>query len=179
LGGTIVAQVEGAPGPVLSAIRGVVQDLDSRLALTRLSTLEEHLSLALFPMRTSGLLLGILGLVALILSVSGLFGVVAYSVSQRTRELGIRMALGARFGDVLRLVMRQGLRLAIIGMIVGIAGALALTRLLQAFLFGITATDPATFTAVPVALLAAALLASWLPARRAAKVDPIVALRTE
>jgi len=179
LGGALVAHVQGAPGPVLSAIRGVAQELDSRLALTRVSTLEQHLSLAWFPMRTSGLLLGVLGAVALILAVSGLFGVVAYSVSQRTREVGIRMALGAQRSDVLRLVMRQGLWLAGIGTILGVAGALAATRLLRGLLFGVGATDPLTFIAVPLLLLAVALLACWFPARRAAGMDPMTALRNE
>ncbi|MCW5556583.1 MAG: ABC transporter permease [Verrucomicrobiae bacterium] len=179
LSGVLVAQVQGATRPVLSAIRGVFQDLDPRLAPTRLSTLDQHLTLALFPMRTSGLLLGVLGLVALILAVSGLFGVIAYSVSQRTREVGIRMALGAQRGEVLRLVMRQGLKLAGIGTVVGIIGALAATRLLRGLLFGVGAMDPLTFIAVPLLLLAVALLACWVPARRAARVDPVEALRTE
>ncbi len=179
LSGGLVAQAQGAPEMALSMIRGVAQELDARLALTRLSTLEDHLSLALFPMRTSGLLLGVLGLVALVLATSGLFGVIAYSVSQRTREVGIRMALGAQHGDVLRLVMRQGLRLAGLGIVVGLVGALGVTRLLRGLLFGVTATAPLTFIAVPLVLLAVALLACWLPARRAARVDPMVALRSE
>jgi ABC-type antimicrobial peptide transport system permease subunit len=179
LGGTIVAHVQGAPGPVLSAIRGVAQDLDSRLVLTRLSTLEQHLSLALFPMRTSGLLLGVLGMVALILAMAGLFGVIAYSVSQRTREVGIRMALGAQRREVLQLVLRQGLTLACIGVGVGLVGALVVTRLLRGILFGVTATDPLTYIAVPSALLAVALLACWFPARRAASIEPMTALRHE
>jgi predicted permease len=179
LGGTIVAHVQGAPGPVLSAIRGVAQELDSRLVLTRLSTLEQHLSLALFPMRTSGLLLGVLGMVALILAMAGLFGVIAYSVSQRTREVGIRMALGAQRREVLQLVLRQGLTLACIGVGVGLVGALVVTRLLRGILFGVTATDPLTYIAVPSALLAVALLACWFPARRAASIEPMTALRHE
>jgi len=177
LGGALVAQVQGASGPVLSAILSVARELDPRLALTEVSTLEEHLSGVLFPMRTSGLLLGVLGLVALILAASGLFGVIAYSVSQRTREVGIRVALGAQRRDVLQLVMLQGLRLAGIGTAVGIVGALAATQLLRGLLFGITATDPLTFIVVPLLLLAVALLACWLPARRAARVDPMEALR--
>jgi predicted permease len=179
LGATLVAHVQGAPGLALTAIRGVAQELDPRLALTRLTTLEQHLSLALFPVRTSGLLLGVLGLVALVLAVSGLFGVIAYSVSQRTREVGIRMALGAQRGDVLRLVLHQGMRLAGIGVAVGFIGALASTQLLRSLLFGVSATDPMTFATVPVLLLGVAWLACWLPAHRAAKVDPMEALRCE
>lgn len=179
LDGVIVAHGQGAPDAVLTAIRGVTQELDSRLALTRLSTLEQHLSLALFPMRTSGLLLGVLGLVALVLAMSGLFGVIAYSVSQRTREVGIRMALGARRRDVLQLVMLQGLMLAGIGVGLGTVGAVASARLLRSLLFGVTATDPLSFVTVPLILLAVALFACWLPARRAARVDPMTALRMD
>jgi predicted permease len=179
LGGTLIAHVQGAPGPALTAIRSATQELDSRLTLTRLTTLEQHLSLALFPVRTSGLLLGVLGIVALVLAVSGLFGVIAYSVSQRTREVGIRMALGAQQRDVLRLVLRQGLKLAGIGVGLGLLGALAATQLLRSLLFGINPTDPATFLVIPLLLLAVAWVACWLPARRAARVDPMEALRTE
>ena len=176
---TLVAQAQGEAQPVLAAIRRVTQELDPRLALTGITTLEQHLSLALFPVRTSGLLLGVLGIVALVLAVSGLFGVIAYSVSQRTREMGIRMALGAQRRDVLRLVLRQGMKLAGIGIVVGLVGALAATQLLRGLLFGVSPTDPATFLIIPPLLLAVAWLACWLPARRAARVDPMVALRHE
>ncbi|MBX3744797.1 MAG: ABC transporter permease [Verrucomicrobiae bacterium] len=176
---TLVAHVRGDPRPVLAAIRGATQELDSRLALTTATTLEQHLTLALFPVRTSGMLLGVLGIVALVLAVSGLFGVIAYSVSQRTREVGIRMALGARRSDVQRLVLRQGMRLAGAGIVVGLPGALATTQWLRSLLFGISPTDPLTFLSIPLLLLAVAWSACWLPARRAARVDPMVALRAE
>jgi predicted permease len=176
---TLVAHANGNPQPALAAIRNLTQELDSRLALTGATTLEQHLSLALFPMRTSGLLLGVLGVVALALAISGLFGVIAYSVSQRTRELGIRLALGAQRRDVLRLVLRQGLKLAGLGIVIGLAGAIAVMRLLSSLLFGIGPLDPMTFLAVPSLLLAVAWFACWLPARRAARVDPMVALRSE
>jgi putative ABC transport system permease protein len=117
--------------------------------------------------------------VALALAISGLFGVIAYSVSQRTRELGIRLALGAQRRDVLRLVLRQGLKLAGLGIVIGLAGAIAVMRLLSSLLFGIGPLDPMTFLAVPSLLLAVAWFACWLPARRAARVDPMVALRSE
>jgi putative ABC transport system permease protein len=164
---------------VLTAIRNLTQELDPRLALTGATNLEQHLSLVLFPMRTSGLLLGVLGVVALALAVSGLFGVIAYSVSQCTRELGIRLALGAQHQDVLQLALRQGLKLAGLGIGIGLAGAAAVTHLLRSLLFGIGPLDPMTFLAVPPLLLGVAWFACWLPARRAARVDPLLALRSE
>lgn len=176
---TLVAHVHTDPQGVLTAIRSATQELDPRLALTTATTLEEHLTLALFPVRTSGLLLGVLGSVALVLAVSGLFGVIAYSVSQRTREVGIRMALGAQRREVQGLVVRQGMRLAGVGVGIGMVVALAATRLLRGLLFGVSPTDPVTFLGIPALLLAVAGFACWLPARRAAKVDPMVALRTE
>ena len=175
----LVAHVQSDPGLMLAAIRKVTQELDPRLALTGAATLERHLTLALFPVRTSGMLLGVLGIVALVLAVSGLFGVIAYSVSQRTREIGIRMALGAQRRDVQRLVLLQGMKLAGLGLGLGLIGALAATQLLRNLLFGISPTDPATFLVIPLLLLAVAWFACWLPARRASRVDPMVALRTE
>jgi predicted permease len=176
---TLVAHVEGDPRPVLDSVRGVTQEIDRRLALTRTATLEEHLRLALFPVRTSGIFLGVLGIVALVLAVSGLFGVIAYSVSQRTREIGIRMALGARRGDVRRLVLRQGMKLSGLGIGLGLMGALAATQLLRGLLFGISPVDPVSFLVIPPLLLGVAWIACWLPSRRATRVDPMTALRTE
>jgi predicted permease len=176
---TLVAHIQSDPESVLAAIRDATRELDARLALTSASTLDRHLTLALFPVRTSGMLLGVLGIVALVLAGSGLFGVIAYSVSQRTREVGIRMALGAQRGAVQRLVLRQGMKLAGIGIGIGLLGALAATRLLRNLLFGISPTDPATFLALPLLLLGVAWAACWVPARRAAKMDPMAALRTE
>ncbi|HMO64465.1 MAG TPA: ABC transporter permease, partial [Verrucomicrobiota bacterium] len=175
----LVAHVTGASGPAFAAIRNLVREMDSRLVLTDATTLEEHLSLVLFPARVSGLLLGVLGLVALILAVSGLFGVIAHAVSQRTREVGLRMALGAGRGDVQRVILRQGLTLAGIGIGLGLVGALATTRLLRHLLFGVSPTDPATFFGISVLLLAVAGLACWLPAWRASRLDPMAALRSE
>ncbi len=163
----------------LVAIRGVTQELDSRLSLSRLGTLEQHLALALFPTRTTGLLFSLFGAVGTLLAVSGLLGVIAYSVSQRTREIGIRVALGAQRSDVQMMVVRQGMKLVVIGILVGLGGAVAATRLLRKLLFGVSPIDPVTFTLIPILLFAVALLACYIPARRAAKVDPMVALRNE
>jgi ABC-type antimicrobial peptide transport system permease subunit len=163
----------------LTAIRNTTREIDARLALTSATTLDQHLTLALFPVRTSGMLLGALGIAALVLAVSGLFGVIAYSVSQRTREVGIRMALGAQRGEVRRLVLRQGFWLAGLGVCIGLPVALGATRLLKSLLFGINPADPVTFLVVPALLLGVACLACWLPARRAANVDPMIALRSE
>ncbi|MBN9693071.1 MAG: ABC transporter permease [Verrucomicrobia bacterium] len=174
---TLVAHVRGDPQPVLTAIREATRQLDPRLALTSLTTLEQHLTVALFPVRTSGALLGALGIVALVLAVSGLFGVLTYSVSQRTHEVGIRLALGAQRREVQRLIVRQGMRLALVGVGIGLVGSLAATQVLRSLLLGISPTDPATFVAIPLLLLGVAWLACWLPARRAARVNPVVALR--
>ena len=176
---TFVAHVRGDPQQALTLIRDEVQKIDPRLSLSRLVTLEQHLALALFPARTTGFLFGILGAVALMLAVSGLFAVIAYSVSQRTRELGIRMALGARRRDVLMMVLRQGTVLAGIGILAGLGLAIGASRLLRGLLYGISPIDPFSFIAVPFVLAAAALLASWLPARRATRIDPMEALRYE
>lgn len=176
---TFVAQVRGNPQSALAAVRNAVQELDPRLSLSRLGTLEQHLTLALFPARTTGLLLSVFGAVAMLLAVSGLFGVITHSVSQRTREFGIRIALGAQRGEIVAMVLRQGMKLAGMGVLVGLAGAFAATRLLSGLLFGVSPVDPITFLAVPLLLAAVALLACWLPAQRATRIDPMVALRYE
>jgi predicted permease len=176
---TFVAHVRGDPRAALGSIREVTRALDPRLSLARLETLDRHLALALFPARSAGLLFSVFGAVALLLAASGLFGVIAYSVSQRTREIGIRMALGAQRAKVVEMVLGQGMRLAGAGTLVGLVGAFAATRLLRSLLLGVDPVDAVTFTLVPVLLLVVALLACVLPARRAAKVDPMEALRCE
>lgn len=161
------------------AVRSAVAALSSEVPVYDLMTMEQRMANSTSRTKFNALLLLAFALLAVVLAAVGLYGVVAYSVTQRTREIGIRMALGARATDVLRLIVRQGMHLVLTGGLVGLAGALALTRLLRGLLFGVSATDPLTFAAIPVLLAGIALLACYLPARRAAKVDPMVALRCE
>lgn len=133
----------------------------------------------MFPARTSGLLLGFSGILALLLTTIGLFGVIAYIVSQRTREIGLRIALGARRSDVLKMVMRQGLQVAVVGLIIGLTVACFAMRLLSPVLYGIGANDPLTLASVCMGLAVVAMLACYIPARRAMRIDPAAALRYE
>jgi predicted permease len=167
------------PASLASAVRREVAAVDPEQPIARMSTLEQTLSESVAPRRFNMLLIGIFAAIALTLSTVGVYGVVAYSVSQRTHEVGIRMALGAQRADVLRMVVGQGLQMTLIGVGIGIVGALVLTRFLSSLLYGVKPTDPLTFVAVSLILIAVALVACYIPARRAAKVDPMVALRYE
>ncbi|MFI5227416.1 MAG: ADOP family duplicated permease [Gemmatimonadales bacterium] len=161
------------------SLRRLVAQFDPRLPVLDQSTMDDQVAFSLFPQQLALWITGSLGLVALLLALLGIYGVIAYSVTQRTREIGVRVALGAARGTVLRLVLRQGLRTAAVGVVVGAALAFGATRLIASFLFGVSSTDGVAFAAAAALLTAAALTASWLPARRAAAVDPMVALRAE
>jgi putative ABC transport system permease protein len=176
---TLIVRAAGNPLALLPALRAEVQTLDKNLPVYDVKTMTQHLALALLPARLAGAVLGVFGLVALGLAALGLYGVMSYTVTQRMREIGIRVALGAQAGDVLKLVIKQGLSLTLIGVGIGLAVSLALTRLVASLLFGLSATDPLTFALIVLLLTCVALLACYLPARRATKVDPMVALRYE
>jgi len=175
----ISAQSAGDLRPVVESARREIARLDSRLPLSAVKAGEENLSFAYWGPRVAAGMASAFGALALVLATLGLYSVMTYAVSQRMREIGIRMALGASLRDVLRLIVRQGMRMALIGIALGLAGALALTRVLASLLLGVGATDPLTFVGVSLLLSAIALLACWVPARRAAKVDPMVVLRHE
>ncbi|HYV29861.1 MAG TPA: ABC transporter permease, partial [Candidatus Binatia bacterium] len=176
---TLIVRTANDPGPMLATVEREIHDLDPNLPVIGAETMRDYMKLPLFPARAAGILLGAFGLLALALAVTGLYGVVAYVVSQRTREIGIRMALGANQAEVLNMVLRQGLVLALAGVTLGVIMSLAVTHVLSKLLYGIRSTDPATYVAVSLVLMSVASLASYVPARRATKVDPMVALRYE
>jgi len=167
------------PQTVAAAVRGAIWRVDAQLAITRLQTMERVRSNAVAPERFNLLLLGSFACLALILAAVGLYGVAAYSVAQRRKELAIRLALGARRGDILKTVLGEGVKLAVLGVAMGVAVALGATRLMASLLYGISARDPLTFAAVSLLLTVVALLACYVPARRALRVDPLIALRCE
>ncbi|HKA20390.1 MAG TPA: ABC transporter permease [Blastocatellia bacterium] len=167
------------PLTLTSSVKRTMLDIDSSLPVTNVQTLEEIVALSLKQDRFNTLVLGLFAGIGLILALIGIYGVVSYSVTQRTREIGIRLALGAGTGDVLRLIIFQGMVPAMIGVAIGIGGAFGLTRLLASFLYGVTATDPLAFVATAILLSSVALVACLVPARRATRVDPMIALRYE
>jgi putative ABC transport system permease protein len=177
---TLVARVAGAdPLQFAPAVRAAVSAVDRELPVARILTMEQVAAKSVANRRLSMLLLAIFAGIAMTLAAVGIYGVISYSVARRTHEIGVRMALGASGGDVLRMVVRQGLYLALAGATIGLIAAVALTRLLNTMLFGITATDPPVFAAVTLLLLAVAALAGYIPARRATRVDPLDALHHE
>ena len=178
-GVTLVVRTSGDPGVVLQRVRELVRVEDADLPVFDVRTMEDHMGFALLPARLGGSVLGLFGLLGLVLAAVGIYGVMAYSVAQRTRELGIRVALGSDRSAVLRMVLREGMRLAGLGVVIGLIGAVGASRLLAGLLYGIEPLDPVAFSLVPVTLIAVAALAVYLPARRAARMDPVRALKTE
>ena len=175
----IALRTDVDPRGLIIAARTEVQALDKELPVFEVKTLDQYVRGAVAHPRFNALLLLLFAGVALLLTAVGLYGVISYSVTQRTHEIGVRRALGAQTHDVLKLVVKQGMKLTMIGVLLGLGGALTLTRLLQTLLFGVSATDPLTFAVIVLLLIAVALVACWVPARRAAKVDPMTALRFE
>lgn len=176
---TLQVRTRGRPESVIAAVRGQVQSLDTNLALTNLNTIGELIDQGLWAPRVGAALLAVFGVLALLLAIVGVYGVLSYSVNQQTREIGIRMAMGAETRGVLSLIVGQGMRLAGAGLAVGLAVAFAAMRVLSSLLYGVSAHDPLTFAGVTLVLATAAVLGCYIPARRATKVDPITALRYE
>jgi putative ABC transport system permease protein len=175
----VVVRTQGEPMAALAAVRSAVRGVDPDLPLANVNTMETLVEQSTGPRRFSMLLIGLFAGLAMLLASIGLYGVMSYTVTQRTRELGVRVALGAGAREVMGLVLGQGARLAVTGVAIGLVVSLAITRVMQGMLYGISATDPVTFVVIPLLLVAVALLASYLPARRAMRVDPIEALRSE
>jgi len=175
----LVMRTSGEPTAIAAAALESIREIDKDLPNPQARTMETVLAASIAERRSNMVLLGVFAVLALILTGLGIYGVISYSVTQRTQEIGIRMALGAQSRDVLQLVIRQGMSLVLIGLCIGLVGAIALTRVIATLLFGVGAKDPLTFVAVAALLSIVAFVACYIPARRATKVDPLVALRYE
>jgi ABC-type antimicrobial peptide transport system permease subunit len=175
----MVARTTGEPLRVAGAVRDEIRQMDASLPVANVRSMNDVVAAALATPRLNGFLLGVFAAIALALAAVGIYGVLAYVVSQRTQEIGIRLAIGADRSQVLGMVLRQGLVLTAAGIVVGVIGALALTRLMQSLLYEVQPNDPVTFIAVAAALFIVALMASLMPARRATKVSPTIALRAQ
>jgi predicted permease len=169
----------GDPNQMITAVQSEIKGLDDDLPVYGVMTMNQYFHDAMIGPRIAAVVLSVFGAIAMLLASIGLYGVMAYTVSRRTREIGIRIALGAKPADILIMVLRQGMALVMIGVVIGLAAALAVTRLLSGFLYSVSATDPLTFISITLLLAGVALIASYIPARRATKVDPMVALRYE
>jgi putative ABC transport system permease protein len=176
---TVVMRAAGDARALQNAVRGVVQSLDKNAPVYSVRTVEELVGRSVAAPRFNTLLLGLFAGVALMLTAVGLYGVISYSVTQNTQQIGIRVALGAQTGDVLKLIVGQGTLLTLVGVVIGLGAAYGLTRLMSSLLYGVGATDPWTFVGVAVLLMFVAFIACYLPARRAMRIDPVVALRYE
>jgi ABC-type antimicrobial peptide transport system permease subunit len=175
----LIVRTRVAPASLAEPIRKAILEVDPDQPVANIHTLEQDVSRSVATRRQMFTLLGLFAVVALGLAALGLYGVLAHVVARRRHDIGIRMALGAQRSDVLRLILRNGMRLTLVGVVIGLAGAFGLTRVLQNQLYQVGATDPLTFVAVALLLVSVALFACVIPARRAARVDPMVALRTE
>jgi putative ABC transport system permease protein len=176
---SLVLRTNSSTASVVAAVRSRVSALDSNLAISNVQSADELVAASVAEPRFTLLLLGMFAGLALILAAVGIYGVMSYSVTQRTHEIGLRMALGASTSDVLKLVVGQGALLTVAGVGLGLVGAFGVTRLMEGLLFGVSPTDVATYASIALLLVGVALAASFVPARRAAKVDPMVALRCE
>jgi putative ABC transport system permease protein len=175
----VVARTEGDPAAIAAAVRREILKLDPEQPISNVRTMEQAMADSLMLRRVSMLMLSVFAGLALTLATVGIYGLTAYSVSRRTHEIGLRVALGANHADVLRLVVARGLATSLIGAAIGLAAAFQLTRILSGMLYGTTATDPLVFTGAPLLLVGVSALASYLPARRAMRIDPLAALRYE
>ena len=175
----VTARTAGNPLGLATAVTQVARAMDPNVPVYDIKTMEQRLSESLARRRFAMFALGLFALVAMLLAAVGVYGVMSYTVAQRTREIGIRVALGAKTSDVLKLVVAQGMSLAVIGVGTGLAGATLVTRVMASLLFNVSAMDPVTFIAIAFLLTGVALLACYVPARRAMKVDPMIALRYE
>jgi putative ABC transport system permease protein len=176
---TVILKASGDPNQLIAAVRQQVKAIDPDQPIYSVRTMDEIRAESVAPERLNLTLLSIFAGIALVLAIVGIYGVMSYSVTQRTHEIGIRMAIGAQPADVFRMIISQGMLLALIGVGIGLIGAFALTRLMATMLFGVEPTDPATFIAIAVLLTGVALVACYVPGRRATKVDPVVSLRYE
>ena len=176
---TLLVKTSGEAKLLAPAVRGELRAVDSRVPLLRMYTMEEHVRNSLLVQRLTVKLTGGLGSMALLMAAVGLYGVVSYLVGRRTREFGVRMAMGAQRGDILRLVLGQGLRLVLLGVTLGLVGTFGTAQVLRSFLFGVTTTSAAALSIVSILMVLLALLACYVPARRAARVDAVTALRYE
>ncbi len=176
---TIMVRTEGNPGPMVARMREEITALDPDISFFDARTMDENLAVVLFPVRMGAALLAVFGFLALGLAAVGVYGVIAYSVSRRTHEIGIRIALGAHANDVLRMVVGQGMKVVLVGVVLGLLGAMALSTALGSLLYDVSAVDPVAFLGTAAILVVVALIANYIPARRGARVDPMVALRSE
>jgi putative ABC transport system permease protein len=175
----LMVRTTGDPVAIVPSVRREVQAVDPQLPLFRVTTLDRELALTRSQPRFQAVLLAVFAAIALLLASIGIYGVTSHAVGQRTHEVGIRLAMGAGRPEVLRMMLAQHLRPALAGLVIGLAGSVFLSRFVRSLLFGVSATDPATFASVALILLIVAAIACWVPARRATRVDPLVALRTE